>query len=450
MKGPFLLALLLAEALMGVGVGRAQVSSAEILNPQLKAAEASYLPQLIALSRSISAMKFPFQFVLRRYVGLNSSSPAAGDGRGIEFVQFKDQVVLKISGNYNAAFDSGQLTKNQRASRVFDDVVAPILQLLPQQLPADIACNNIGFEIAYHVRTLNHSYDYEGYESLVVVLDKTDALRFATLDPAARQQTLSRSQIYVDNKEFGLALAERDPLDVATLERSVPHPAEPASSEAQSTATPSSDIRAPWIYGNPAPSLRFPEQEPPQKESGDANAVTADVPVRAGEDISKAASPPTATPADAERLQAQFQPQLDATAKEGTKFHFVDYAPPSFVVFRKQIYLQLTLRNSLQFDKESTSIYKRAAQSFDLFLAPQLKELLEKTPTAKEIAGLDITVLNDLAAKPASSSEAIEFICPTELLRQFLDAGITNQDLINGSFVLVNGVRIALNLQQVE
>jgi hypothetical protein len=35
-------------------------------------------------------------------------------------------------------------------------------------------------------------------------------------------------------------------------------------------------------------------------------------------------------------------------------------------------------------------------------------------------------------------------------LRQFADAEITNQDLINQSAVLVNGIRIALNLQQVE
>jgi FtsZ-interacting cell division protein YlmF len=37
-----------------------------------------------------------------------------------------------------------------------------------------------------------------------------------------------------------------------------------------------------------------------------------------------------------------------------------------------------------------------------------------------------------------------------QLLRQFTEAQVTNQELINRSIVLVNGVRIALNLQQVE
>jgi len=59
-------------------------------------------------------------------------------------------------------------------------------------------------------------------------------------------------------------------------------------------------------------------------------------------------------------------------------------------------------------------------------------------------------VLNQLAPGPKGSSEAIEFICPRQALRQFADAEITNQQLIDQSVVLVNGVRIALNLQLVE
>jgi hypothetical protein len=35
-------------------------------------------------------------------------------------------------------------------------------------------------------------------------------------------------------------------------------------------------------------------------------------------------------------------------------------------------------------------------------------------------------------------------------MRSFVDDEITSQDLINQSIVLVNGVRIALNLQLVE
>jgi hypothetical protein len=63
---------------------------------------------------------------------------------------------------------------------------------------------------------------------------------------------------------------------------------------------------------------------------------------------------------------------LTVLAKEGgTRYHFADYAPPAFMMFRDQIALQMTLRNSIQFGLVKGSTYKRAAQSFNLFLAPQ-------------------------------------------------------------------------------
>ncbi len=119
------------------------------------------------------------------------------------------------------------------------------------------------------------------------------------------------------------------------------------------------------------------------------------------------------------------------------------------MVFRNRLYLQVTLRNPAVFDQANTAIYKRAAQSFDLFLAPLLKDLLAKTPAWDTLAGLDMTVLVQFTAS-SFSSEAVEYICPLEQLHRFTEYEITNQELLNQSVILVNGVRIALNLQQVE
>jgi hypothetical protein len=111
----------------------------------------------------------------------------------------------------------------------------------------------------------------------------------------------------------------------------------------------------------------------------------------------------------------------------------------------------LTLRNTQKFQSETTSIYKRAAQSFDLFFAPQLKPVLEKLPNIPDVKGVSVTILNDLTStSAASSAEALEFFFPLPALRRFADAEITNQDLINQSVMLVNEVRIALDLQRVE
>ena len=56
--------------------------------------------------------------MISRYVGLDPKSQAGIDTRGVEFVKFHDRVVLKISGNYNAAFNSDRLSQNQRVNRI--------------------------------------------------------------------------------------------------------------------------------------------------------------------------------------------------------------------------------------------------------------------------------------------------------------------------------------------
>ena len=125
---------------------------------------------------------------------------------------------------------------------------------------------------------------------------------------------------------------------------------------------------------------------------------------------------------------------------------------PAFVIFHEQMALQLTLKNSLVFGPAKGSIYKRAAQSFDLFLAPKLKDILDKVPDDNAVALYDFSVVNSLASGMSTRerSEAIEFIFPANLARQFVNNDLTNQALIDKSQVLVNGVRIALNLQLVE
>ncbi len=423
----------------------AQVSPDEVRGPQLKALEKTYLTQLIALNHEIAAMKFPFLFMPSRYVGLDPKDQQGADQRGLEFVRFHDRTILKISGNYNAAFNADLLTQNQRANRVLDDVVAPILTVLPKFFPNPTDFDAFGFEISYHVRRHSQRYGFEGKENLVLVFTKENTFAYPKVQKESRrQEILGASEVYVDGKEFGLALGERDPSVVEAVAKTQPAQVS-ATVEKDPAALPQKETRS----SDQAPSVRLPgaDQElPPGLRSTRAEETV--IAIKKSSQV--AATSARRSKADVDALQNKYQPQLDALAKEGVaKFHFVEYAPPSFVLFRDQMYLQLTLRNPAPFDKNATSIYKRAAQSFDLFLAPLLKDLLAKTPDAPELAGLDVTVLDQFASN-ASSSEALEYICPLSPLRQFAEYTITNQDLINQSVVLVNGVRISLNLQQVE
>src|SRR6202165_1453009 len=331
----------------------AQVSPAEILNPDLKVLEETYFPQLKTLNQSIARTKFPFPFYLSRFVGLDPAQQAEADSRGLEFVRFQDRVILKVTGNYNAAYDTNRMTQNERAAGTFRTVILPVLDLATAALPHDVACDGIGFEISYHARSRERSYDFEGKENLVLVLDRNDAwaLSGATTDPV-RQEILNRSKVFVSGTDFGLSLTERDPLNVQALPRSIP-----ARPDATSTARSSTLVgRSPLLNSNHS----LPAVSP-------AVAAPADpAPANANPSLSppKASDPPPATPpsapADADRLNEKYQGQLAMLAKEGsTKFHFVDYAPPTFMVFHDQMALQMTLRNSIQFGPVKGSIYKR-------------------------------------------------------------------------------------------
>lgn len=437
-------------ALFCAAPGFAQVSPAEILNPELKAAEAKYLPQLKELNHAIAQTKFSFPFSLNRYVGLDPAQQAETDSRGLEFVRFHDRVVLKITGNYNAAYNADLLTQNERASRTFMDVLLPLLRLVARIIPPDVTSDAIGFEVSYHARTPNPNHDYEGKESLVVVFDPPDAFAFVAAEGnEARQVILNRSEIYLNGNEFGLALGQREPLDVEALAR--PNSRRAPETSPASAAGVASRLALTHPELVPDPGFRAPSAVQPGGAVVAEPAHAAPAPAGAPDLPAEKPRAPAPSQGDLEGLQAKYQAQLDALAKEGAvKFHFVAYAPPSFVLFQNEIVLQMTLRNVRHLDAEKSSIYRRAAQSFDLFLALLLKDLLDKSPVDAEFDAYDFSVLNQLAPEPHASSEAIEFICPRKAVRQFANAEITNQQLIDQSIVLVNGVRIALNLQLVE
>jgi len=424
---------------------QAQVSPAEILNPDLKALEETYFSQLKSINQEISRTKFPFSFYLSRYVGLDPAQQVETDSRGLEFVRFQDRVILKVTGNYNAAYDSHRLTQNERASATFGTVILPVLRIVTAALPEDLSCDGIGLEVSHHTRTNDRSYEFEGKEILVVVLDRLDAwaLSRARTDPE-RQDILNRSKIFFNGKDYGLSLTGRDGINVETLPRSVPARIDATSTARSSTLASHSALWKPAASGSsPGPAV------PPAVESASPGAGPG------ASSGPAAADPPPLSPrftqADAERLEEKYRAQLAALAKEGrAKYHFVDYAPPAFVLFRDQIALQMTLKNTLPFGPTRSSLYKRAAQSFDLFLAPQLKDISARISPEVDFQLYDFSVLNKLSTAGKETSEAIEFIGPRNALQQFVNAEITNQQFLDQSVVLVNGVRIALNLQLVE
>jgi hypothetical protein len=424
-----------AVSLLCASASIAQISPNEILNPQLKALESQYFSQLKTINQQITKAQFPFPFFLSRVVGLDPSEQVEADARGLEFKRFRDRVVLKATGNYNAAYNPQQLSRNEQAARTFRDVMMPILQIVTQNIPPDIDCDAIGMEVAYHVRDRQKSYDYEGREILVVVLDRKDAFQLVLeKDDNARQEILNRSLIYLGGEDYGLSLLDREPMVIDKQARR-------KTGETDATSSASS-------YTSASRLIRSnPNLMPSAPGSGSTDSAASPHKV----DLSQAR--PAATAPDAERLQTQYREQLDVLSKEGqARFGFVDYDPPTFVVVSKQMVLQMTLRNSTRFDPDKTNIYKRAAQTFDLFVAPKMKDVLDRIPSDLPVDYYVFSVVNSLSPTSLGKerSEAIEFLFPKTLAQRFANSEITNQELIDKSQVLVNGVRIALNLQLVE
>jgi hypothetical protein len=314
----------------------------------------------------------------------------------------------------------GKLSRNQRAGQTFQEAVIPILRLVMQQIPRTSDFDSIGFEIVYGTRENSDNFDLQGREALTVVFNREDAFAYLiTPEIAERQRIIDRSDVFVNGEEFDLALGQRDPLIVGPLDRLAHKKDAEASVPMPPRRAPVDVVSGASVY--PAVSVTQP--------------------------LDTSASPPTF--ADAMRLHGEFQTQLDAIAKDdGASLHLVTKTAPSFEVVGDQTLLHFTMQNTLSFDRATSSIYKRAAQSFDLFLAPKLRSLSRRLPANQEYE-LEFSVLNH-SATDLTSIETIDYICPLTTMFAFVNNKITSQELINQSVVLVNGIRIALNLQLVE
>ncbi len=402
--------LLLASALCAGTAATAQVSPTEVKDPRAKADEQKYMPQLVSLQKSIGAAQFPFTFRLARYLDARPGQRAALDSNGLEFVVFQQHVVLKVSGFYRVAFDSMQVTQNGRANQTFEQAVLPILRLITEQMPQNYDYDAIGFEILYDARDRNGSYDYEGHEVLTAVLSRDDA--FALVRSGSdeeRQEILSRSDIFVNGKALELAIGQHDLLRAAAQDHPAPQP-----TLQRVSFTPQKTLALASVAAVPK----------------DANIA----PARSIDDLSSTQ--------DSAGLQRKLQAETNSI-RDGMQ----SPNPPSLENHDGQRMLHYTMQNTLAFDAVPSSIYKRAAQSFDLFLAPELKDISSRLQADAAVDTLHFSVLNQLGA---GKDETIDFICPMGSVRSFVENKITTQDLINKSVVLVNGVRIGLDLQLVE
>ena len=393
----------------------------EIRDTAMGELQKKYLVELKQTAVTILNHDFPYHFYFSRKLDLSEKDQHSSDQRSIQFDRYHDQTVLKITGNYFAAYSTELLQPEQRARQTYQDVILPLLEAAVPAFAGANVPEAFAFEISHHIRKKILGVTSEGVENVVLILPKASALRLMTATSAeARQAAVSEGEAFLNAAPVELWPGARQRAAQAL-------PAQEAIIRVSSSASTNS----------------------PRMAAADSSARAAISPnppatVKAERDSS---------PAALKSIQNTYQPNLDRMVQElNAQAHFVRYAPPAFIPFHNGLYLQLSVTTMLP-EAAAGSQYKLAALAFDQHIAHLIRPALEYfKEDHRDFDGIDFSTSIRLGADKDSTGSpvAVEFIVPFHLLQSYQQFDATGQQLIDASFVLINGERVSLDLQIAE
>jgi len=297
--------------------------------------------------------------------------------------------------------------------RTFQDVMLPILQISVPALKDNPDVEGFAMEISHRVRGKAMGMNAEHPENLVLVLSKDAAVKLVTAkNENDRQAALLDGHFFFNGDPFVLYLS-----DQAAAE---------AAKRLDKTEAPASKETAPAKTSASVP-----------------RASTQSAPARPSRDTS---------PEALAKIQAADQKLIDVVAKElDPQAHFVSYAPPAVVAFRKNAYLEFSVNTTLP-ATTAGSRYRLAALGFDDHIAKLLRPMMGYFKGDLDFDGIafSTTIHQGEKAADAQGSEAVEFFFPVEALRCYEAYDCTGQQLIDQGAVLINGERVSLDLQTAE
>ncbi|HEY9139271.1 MAG TPA: hypothetical protein VIN93_00170 [Bryobacteraceae bacterium] len=400
------------------------LSPEEIRDPQMSALERKYFAELKLITKAAAAHSFPYHFYFSRTLDIPEKDEPGSDQRAVQFDRYKDQTVLKITGNYFASYSVELMKPEERARQTYEDVMFPLLQASVKALENADVPQAFAFEISHHVRKKVLGVSSEGVENVVLILPRDSARRLvAAVDPAARQAAVLEGKAFLNAVPISFW----------------PRPASEVAQARQAPPAPTASLR-------PAKDAGIPDRpaQPP-------TAALAQQPAPAPPAAEKPPSRDTA-PDAVKNLQSSYQPDLDRMVQElNSQAHFVGYAPPAFIPFHKGLYLQLSVTTILP-KTAAGSQYRLSALAFDQHIAHLIRPVIEYFKGREDFDGIDFSTSVRLAGEqsPDSGVVAVEFIFPLSLLHAYAQFDCTGQQLIDASYVLINGERVSLNLQMAE
>jgi len=401
------------------------VSPVEIKDPALRSLQLEYMDDLRLAGQDILATKFDYPFYLSRKLDLDQTQQLHADQHSIRFDNYNGKTVLAITGNYYAAYSADKLSPDERARSTFLNAVMPILTAVVPRFQSNQHVQGYAVEISHHIMGKVMGVSMERPENLMVFLPQKAALRLlSSKDDDTRQAALMQGQTFLNAQPVTIWLNGSGP------QLAMNSPASDAPADGQ---TASAEIVP---GGNSVASL-------PGSTATSGN-------------VSKPKEPPPPPPRDTSTqalssLQASNEQLIDQIVKElDPQVHFVAYAPPKFVAFRQGIYLELSLNSTLP-ASAAGSRYKLAAMAFDDHIAHLVRPLLSYFKEEQKFDGVGFSTTVHLAGKAASgTSEAVEYYFPLSSLRCYEKYDCTGQQLLDAGTVLINGERVALDLQIAE
>ncbi len=400
------------------------VSPVEIRDPALRALQQEYMDELTRAGEDILSHQFDYPFYLSRKLDLDQKQQQVADQASIRFDSYNGNTVLAITGNYYAAYSAQKMSPGQRARSTFLKVVMPILKAAVPFFQNNEHVQGFAVEISHHIMGKVMGVSMERPENLMVFLPRSGALRLlAAKDETAQQAALLQGEVFLNAQPISIWLndsvlppaASDHPDDTSNTasgaEKTGAETAGNGSGSQPGVATP--------------PALKPKEPPPPPPRDTSTQALSA--------------------------LQLADQPIVDQIVKElDSQAHFVAYAPPKFVAFRQGIYLELSLNSTLP-PSAAGSRYKLAAMAFDEHIAHLIRPLLDYFKETQDFDGIGFSTNLHLAGKAASSaSEAVEFFLPLSSLRCYEKYDCTGQQVLDAGTILINGERVALDLQVAE
>jgi hypothetical protein len=404
------------------------VSPAEIKDPALRALQLEYTDDLRLTGQDILETKFDYPFFLSRKLDLDQAQQLHADQHSIRFDSYNGKTVLAITGNYYAAYSADKISPEERARNTFLNAVLPLLKAAVPRFQSNQHVQGYALEVSHHIMGKVMGVSMERPENLMVFLPQSAALRLlASKDDDTRQAALMQGQTFLNAQPVTIWLNGAGPQLAANAPAADNSTAgESAPAQAGVEIIPGGKSAASPPGSAASPSLSKPKEPP---------------------------SPPVrdTSPQALSSLQAAHQQVIDQMVKElDPQVHFVAYAPPKFVAFRQGIYLELSLNSTLP-ASDAGSRYKLAAMAFDDHVAHLIRPLLPYFKDEQKFDGIGFSTTVHLAGKAAAgTSEAVEFYFPLSSLRCYEKYDCTGQQLLDTGTVLINGERVALDLQIAE